>query len=90
MHSHTDAYMTFGKGMMNGASITQKINTTSSTEAEVVKVHNNMHAILWTRYFLEAQGYPLKSNVIHQDNQSSILLDASVDKDRKRHGTMPL
>ena len=75
MRSHTGVYMTFGKGMMNGASIAQKINTTSSTEAEVVGVHDNMRAILWTRYFLEAQGYPLKPSVIHQDNQSSILLE---------------
>ena len=66
MRSHTGAYMTFGKGMMNGASITQKINTTSLTEAEVVGVYDNMHVILWTHYFLEAQGYPLKPSVIHQ------------------------
>ena len=31
MRSHTGAYMTFGRGMMNGASNKQKINTTSST-----------------------------------------------------------
>ena len=68
MRSHTGAYMTFGKGTMNGASITQKISTTSSTAAEVVGVHDNMHAILWTRYFLEVQAYPLKPSVIHQDN----------------------
>ena len=81
MRSYIGVYMTFGKGMMNGASITQKINTTSSTEAEVVGVHDNMHAILWTCYFLEAQGYPLKPSVIHQDNQSSILIK------NNRHGS---
>ena len=43
MPSHTGAYMTFGRGMMNGASNKQKIDTTSSTEAEVVP------AVLWTR-----------------------------------------
>jgi len=56
MKSHTGAYMTFGKGMIDGSSRGQKINTTSSTEAEVVAVHDNMPAILWVRYFLEAQG----------------------------------
>ena len=75
MKSHTGAYMTFGKGMIDGSSKTQKINTTSSTEAEVVAVHENMPAILWTRYFLEAQGYPLKPSKIHQDNESSELLE---------------
>ena len=74
MKSHTGAYMTFGKGMVNGTSSAQKINTTSSTEAEVVAVHDNMPAILWTRYFMEAQGYPMKPSVVHQDNQSAILL----------------
>jgi hypothetical protein len=77
MKSHTGAFMSFGKGMMNGASLSQKINTTSSTEAEVVGVHDNMHAILWIRYFLDAQGYPLKPSVIHQDNLSSILLETN-------------
>jgi len=61
--------------MMNGSSNKQKINTTSSTEAEIVAVHDNMPAILWTRYFLEAQGYPMRPTIIHQDNQSSVLLE---------------
>ena len=77
MKSHTGAYMTFGKGMIDGSSKTQKINTTSSTEAEVVAVHENMPAILWIRYFLEAQGYPLKPSIIHQDNESSELLETN-------------
>ena len=67
--------MTFGRGMMNGASNKQKINTTSSTEAEVVGVHDNIPAVLWKRYFLQKQGYPLKPSILHQDNQSSILLE---------------
>ena len=77
MRSHSGSYMTFGRGMMNGSSNKQKINTTSSTEAEMVAVHDNMPAILWTRYFLEAQGYPMRPTVIHQDNQSSMLLETN-------------
>ena len=77
MKSHTGSYMTFGKGMIDGASKGQKINTTSSTEAEVVAVHDNMPSILWARYFLEAQGYPLKSSILHQDNLSSKLLETN-------------
>ena len=75
MRSHTGAYMTFGRGMMNGASNKKKINITSSIEAEVVGVHDNMPAVLWTQYFLQEQGYPLKPSILHQDNQSSILLE---------------
>ena len=50
MKSHTGAYMTFGKGMANGSTKTQKIITTSSTEARVVAVYESMPAIMWTWY----------------------------------------
>ena len=74
MKSHTGAYTTFRKGIVDGSAKTQKINTTSSTEAEVVAMCENMPAIMWTRYFLEAQGYPLKPTKLHQDNTSAKLL----------------
>jgi hypothetical protein len=34
-----------------------------------------MPLILWTRYFLEAQGYGVKENKVFQDNQSAMLLE---------------
>jgi hypothetical protein len=34
-----------------------------------------MPAIWWTRYFMKAQGYGVKDNVLFQDNKSSILLE---------------
>ena len=33
-----------------------------------------MPNILWTRYFLAAQGYKVKDNIVFQDNRSAILL----------------
>ena len=75
MKSHSGSFMTFGKGMMNGNSTKQKLNTTSSTHAELVAVHDNMGMMLWTRYFLEEQGYPQEPTIIHQDNQSAMLLE---------------
>ena len=33
-----------------------------------------MPQILWTRYFLEAQGYQIWDSVVYQDNQSAMLL----------------
>ncbi len=77
MRSHSGAFMSFGKGMFNGGSMKQKINTTSSTEAEIVAVHDNMAAVLWTSYFVAEQGYPVKPSIIHQDNLSSILLETN-------------
>jgi hypothetical protein len=34
-----------------------------------------MLTICWTRYFMKAQGYGVKDNVLFQDNKSSILLE---------------
>ena len=88
MKSHTEAVMTLGKGGIYGTSTRQRINTRSSTEGEPVGVNDAMPQILWTRYFLEAQGYDVKDSIIFQDNQSAILLEkngkASSSK-RTRH-----
>ena len=70
IRSHTDAYATFGKGMIDGSAKRQQINITRSTEAKVAGVHEHMPAILWMRYFLDAQGYPLRPTKVHQDNLS--------------------
>ena len=51
MRSHTGAYMTFGKAMVNGSSKTQKITTTSLKESEVVAVYENMPALMWILIF---------------------------------------
>ena len=34
-----------------------------------------MPIILWTNYFLEAQGYGHQDTILYQDNQSAILLE---------------
>jgi hypothetical protein len=34
-----------------------------------------MPMVLWTRYFLEAQGYIVDDSKLYQDNQSSMLLE---------------
>ena len=77
MRSHTEAYMTFGYDMLDGSVIGQKINTTSSTEAEVVAVHDNISAMLWVRYFLDVQCYLLKPTEVNQYNLSARLLETN-------------
>ena len=52
----------------------QKLNTRSSTEAELVGINDVLSMILWTWLFLEAQGYQVTDNVLHQDNESTIKL----------------
>jgi hypothetical protein len=80
--------MSLGKGSVYSASTRHKLNTKSSTEAELVGVDNLMPQILRTQYFLEAQGYDVREDTIYQDNQSSMLLEnngrASSSK-RTRH-----
>jgi hypothetical protein len=40
----------------------------------VIGLHEVLPQILWTHYFLEAQGYGVEESVIFQDNQSAMLL----------------
>jgi len=47
----------------------------SSTESELVVVNDMMPQILWTRYFLESQGYKDHDSVLYQDNQSAMILE---------------
>ena len=75
MKSHTGGNISLGKGAIYGLSIRQKLNTKSSTEAELVGASNVMPQVLCTRYFLKAQGYPIRDNVLYQDNQSAMLLE---------------
>jgi hypothetical protein len=67
--------MTLGKGAVYSTSTKQKINTKSSTEAELVGVNDAMPLVMWTQNFLEGQGYDVQDNVVYQDNQSAILLE---------------
>jgi hypothetical protein len=36
--------------------------------------------ILWTKLFLEEQGYTINSNILYQDNRSAILLETNGKK----------
>jgi hypothetical protein len=75
MKSHTGGMMSLGKGAAYGTSTRQKLNTKSSAEAELIGVNDVMPQILWTRYFLEAQGYGVEDSLVYQGNQSAILLE---------------
>ena len=72
---HTGGMLSLGKGSIYSASKKQKLNTKSSTEAELVGVDDILPQILWTRNFLLAQGFKVKDNVTYQDNQSSMKLE---------------
>ena len=72
--------MTMGNGAIQSISRKQKLNTRSSTEAELIGVDDAATMILWTKLFMEKQGYEVKRNVLYQDNQSAILLEKNGKK----------
>jgi hypothetical protein len=67
--------MSMGKGSVYASSLRQKLNTRSSTEAELVGADDAIGMILWTRLFLESQGYDVRDTKLYQDNQSAMLLE---------------
>ena len=73
--SHAGATLQFGglsKGSIVSVSRKQKLNTKSSTEAELVGADDISTLILWTELFMEAQGYPIKRNILYQNNKSDL------------------
>ena len=72
--SHSGAVMTMGEGAIQSASSKQKLNTRSSCEAELIAVDDMAHRILWSKLFMEAQGYRINKNILYQDNKSTIIL----------------
>jgi Reverse transcriptase (RNA-dependent DNA polymerase) len=78
--SHTGGVMTFGEGAIQTVSRKQKLNTRSSTEAELVGADDLSTMILWTKLFLADQGYDVEKNVLLQDNKSAILLETNGKK----------
>ena len=85
IRSHTGACLTIGKGAMLSLSTKQKINTKSSTEAELVGVDDAMNFVVWSKLFFDWQfkdynpSEPTseigKTNVLLQDNTSAIQLE---------------
>ena len=75
MKGHTGATFTMGHGSIYSNSLKQQLVARSSTEAELIGVHDILPQILWTRNFLLSQGYPVQKNVVYQDNMSAMLLE---------------
>lgn len=72
--------MLLGKGALCSASLRQKLNTSSSTSAKLVGVDDAMSMILWTWLFMEGQEYAIRDDIMYQDNQSAMLLEANRQK----------
>ena len=76
MRSHTGGLLSFGIGGLICKSSKQKLNTRSSTEAEVVGASDYLVPhIIWVHMFLEKQGYKMKESIMGQDNKSAMKLE---------------
>ena len=72
--SHTGICITMGIGCFYAKSTGQKINTTSSSQAELVALAKGLQQSIYSSYFLAGQGYKIPPFVVNQNNQSTIKL----------------
>ena len=72
---HSGGCMTWGRDCPIVLSSKQKINSRSSTESKLIAVDDCIDKVIWTKLFLGCQGINLSSNIIQQDNESTIKLE---------------
>jgi hypothetical protein len=75
MHSHTGGVISFGRGGIVCKSKKQKINTKSSTEAELIGASDNLPHTLYVKMFMKAQGYSINKATFYQDNKRAIKME---------------
>jgi hypothetical protein len=67
--------MTLVKGAAISSLNKMKCNARNSTETELISLHDKLPDIVWTRYFVECQGYDIDECVVFQDNTSALSLE---------------
>jgi hypothetical protein len=85
--SHTGGILSLGMGPVFSKTKTQKLNTVSSTECELVAISDMLPQAIWARDWLLAQGYDLGPLTLFQDNTSTIHLanNGKSNAERTRH-----
>jgi hypothetical protein len=71
---HTGSLLTFRKGAATSSSTKQKVPSKSSTKSKLIGLYDKSGNILWACHFLEAQGYTITTNIVYQDNMSTLSL----------------
>lgn len=71
---HTGAMISLGAGAVYTKSSKQKLNSKSSSEAELIGMAEAGGQVIWSRNFLRGQGYSLGAATIYQDNSSAITI----------------
>lgn len=85
--SHTGMSISLGKGPIFAKSSKQRLVSKSSTEAELIGLSDCATQAIWTRNFLEQQGYKVGPATVYQDNMSAMHLAANgrSTSERTRH-----
>jgi hypothetical protein len=73
-HSHGGLLSSFGIGVLFSKSFKHKLNSGSSSQAELVTLWEAIVHVAWARMFLFCLGYAQSATVIYQDNKSTIML----------------
>jgi hypothetical protein len=87
MRSHSGVVISLGRGPVYASSSRQRINTKSSTEAELVAVSDAYGQVIWTRNFVAALGQIVGPVQLQQDNLSTMALlrNGRSNSSRTRH-----
>ena len=87
MKSHTGCVIGIGKGPVYTKSSGQKLNSKSSSEAELIGLSDCSNQIIWTRNFLIGQGYDIGPATVYEDNKSTIAMvkNGKSNNERTRH-----
>ena len=64
MKRHTEGVIILGKGAIISKSINQKVNMDSSTITDLICTHSMVLEVIWTKYFIEANGYTVDHNIV--------------------------
>ena len=71
---YTGGIMSPGAGSITSSSWKQNINRQISTEKKIIVVNDIMGPVLWTLYFVQAQGYTVEINIMFQDNHITMCM----------------
>jgi hypothetical protein len=74
---HMGAVVSLGKGATISFSNKLKINAKSSTKSELIGTNKALFSILHTRYFIEAQGYSIKQNILFRNILLAMYLEVN-------------
>jgi hypothetical protein len=75
MKSHRSGLLSFALGGIVCKLSKQKLNTKSSTKAELVGANDHLPSNIRVQMFLAEQGYVLDKKFLEQDNKSAIRLE---------------